>query len=141
MRTKTKRVEQTRHELEASLGRHATRAEIAQAAQMTAQAVEDAEGMAHSSSAGAHASLAELDLPDQSAQSPEDDVAHTESIARVRVALDALPPRHRRILELHYGEQLTLREIGNLIGVTEARISQLMANAVQRLKDTCAAPE
>jgi DNA-directed RNA polymerase specialized sigma24 family protein len=52
------------------------------------------------------------------------------------VALEALPPRLKRVLELYYGEELTLREIGKILGVTEARMSQLVAEAVRRMRDS-----
>ena len=42
------------------------------------------------------------------------------------------------MLELYYGDDLTLRQIGNILGVTEARISQLLSDAVRRLRVGCA---
>ena len=46
----------------------------------------------------------------------------------------ALPEREKLVIALYYYENLTLREIGEVLGVTESRISQLHTKAVLRLK-------
>ena len=50
-----------------------------------------------------------------------------ESIAR-------LPEREKLVVTLYYYEELTLREIGEVLGVTESRVSQLHTKAILRLK-------
>jgi RNA polymerase sigma factor for flagellar operon FliA len=49
-------------------------------------------------------------------------------------AIEQLPERERQILALYYEEELTLAEIGAVIGVTESRVSQLRSLAVSRLR-------
>ena len=49
-------------------------------------------------------------------------------------ALKSLPERQRMVLSLYYFEEMKLREIGELLGVTESRVSQIHAQAVQSLK-------
>ena len=49
-------------------------------------------------------------------------------------AIAALPEREKLVIALYYYENLTLREIGEVLGVTESRISQLHTKAVLRLK-------
>ena len=78
----------------------------------------------------------EIDIPDREGDGPEETASRAEGLERLRTALDALPPRHRKVLELYYGDDLTLRQIGNLLGVTEARISQLVGDAVKKLRVT-----
>lgn len=46
---------------------------------------------------------------------------------------DCLDQRDRTILELYFGEDLTLNEIGDLLGISEARVSQLRRSALARL--------
>jgi len=46
----------------------------------------------------------------------------------------SLPERERLVIALYYYENLTLREIGEVLGVTESRVSQLHTKAVLRLK-------
>lgn len=65
-----------------------------------------------------------------------DPSARAEAEERTRVLADAvgrLPERERLIIGLYYYEDLTLKEIGRVLGVTEARISQLHTRAVLRL--------
>ena len=49
-------------------------------------------------------------------------------------AIGSLPEREQLVVALYYYENLTLREIGEVLGVTESRISQLHTKAVLRLK-------
>ena len=53
---------------------------------------------------------------------------------RLADAISALPEREKLVIALYYYENLTLREIGEVLGVTESRISQLHTKAVLRLK-------
>ena len=49
-------------------------------------------------------------------------------------AIAGLPEREKIVITLYYYEELTLREIGEVLGVTESRVSQLHTKAVLRLK-------
>jgi RNA polymerase sigma factor for flagellar operon FliA len=53
---------------------------------------------------------------------------------RVIAALRDLPPRDQTLLSLYYNEELSYREIGELLGVTESRVCQLHSRAVARLR-------
>ena len=53
---------------------------------------------------------------------------------RVRVAIGALPPRERKVIGMYYFAEVTMKKIGQAIGVNESRVSQLHARAVQRLR-------
>lgn len=54
-----------------------------------------------------------------------------ESLAR---AIDALPKRDREVVALYYLEELSMKEIGSVLGVTESRVSQIHSQAVLRLR-------
>ncbi|HJS69567.1 MAG TPA: sigma-70 family RNA polymerase sigma factor, partial [Gaiellaceae bacterium] len=54
-----------------------------------------------------------------------------ESLAE---AIARLPEREKLVVTLYYYEELTLREIGEVLGVTESRVSQLHTKAILRLK-------
>ena len=56
-----------------------------------------------------------------------------EHLAR---AIEQLPERERHILALYYEQELTLAEIGEVIGVCESRVSQLRTLAISRLRTT-----
>jgi RNA polymerase sigma factor for flagellar operon FliA len=49
-------------------------------------------------------------------------------------AIDALPPREKILMGLYYEEELNLKEIGAVMGVSESRVSQLHTQAVVRLR-------
>ena len=51
-------------------------------------------------------------------------------------AIDALPPREKMLMGLYYEEELNLKEIGAVMGVSESRVSQLHTQAVSRLRAT-----
>ena len=53
---------------------------------------------------------------------------------RLTEAIASLPEREQLVVALYYYENLTLREIGEVLGVTESRVSQLHTKAVMRLK-------
>jgi RNA polymerase sigma factor FliA len=46
----------------------------------------------------------------------------------------ALPEKERLVLSLYYFEELTMKEVGNVLNLTESRISQLHTQAVLRLR-------
>src|SRR3954468_12623584 len=54
-----------------------------------------------------------------------------QDVVRLRDAIATLPERERQILALYYEEELTYREIGSILGVSESRICQIL-RAVQR---------
>ncbi|MGI8512611.1 MAG: RNA polymerase sigma factor WhiG [Solirubrobacteraceae bacterium] len=58
---------------------------------------------------------------------------------RVADAIARLPEREKLVIALYYYENLTLREIGEVLGVTESRISQLHTKAVLRLRSSMSA--
>lgn len=73
-------------------------------------------------------------LPDRGAPDPQSVVDESELRDRIADAIAALPEREKLVVALYYYENLTLREIGEVLGVTESRISQLHTKAVLRLR-------
>jgi RNA polymerase sigma factor for flagellar operon FliA len=57
----------------------------------------------------------------------------------VRIAIGGLPDRDRMIVEMHYFREQSFREIGNVLGVTESRVSQLHTRIMERLRPRLAA--
>ena len=49
-------------------------------------------------------------------------------------AIDALPERERLIVTLSYYEELTLKEVGDLLGITVSRVSQIRSGAIKKLQ-------
>jgi RNA polymerase sigma factor for flagellar operon FliA len=73
-------------------------------------------------------------IQDPDAPDPESIIDATELKDRVADAIARLPEREKLVIALYYYENLTLREIGEVLGVTESRISQLHTKAVLRLR-------
>jgi RNA polymerase sigma factor for flagellar operon FliA len=73
-------------------------------------------------------------IEDPKARDPSRMLDVTEMKSRLASAIDALPKREKIVIALYYYENLTLREIGEVLGVTESRISQLHTKAILRLK-------
>jgi RNA polymerase sigma factor for flagellar operon FliA len=86
-----------------------------------------------SDSSGDQVSLLDT-LHDPDAPDPEAIIDQTELKDRVADAIAALPEREKLVIALYYYENLTLREIGEVLGVTESRVSQLHTKAVLRLR-------
>jgi RNA polymerase sigma factor for flagellar operon FliA len=63
-------------------------------------------------------------------------VAASETSVVLRAAVESLDERDRLILSLYYEQELTYREIGSILGVTESRICQLLRTAHGKLKET-----
>jgi RNA polymerase sigma factor FliA len=73
-------------------------------------------------------------LADRDAPDPQQLVDQSELRDRIADAIAALPEREKLVVALYYYENLTLREIGEVLGVTESRVSQLHTKAVLRLR-------
>jgi RNA polymerase sigma factor for flagellar operon FliA len=86
-----------------------------------------------SDSGGDQVSLLDT-LADRDAPDPQALVDQAELRDRIADAIAALPEREKLVIALYYYENLTLREIGEVLGVTESRVSQLHTKAVLRLR-------
>ena len=128
--------------LEVELGREATKEELAEATGLPLQHIDEALGAAHASislnqtvGADDEGELGDL-FADREAADPFDEAEESLRRQGIRRALDALPERERRILELRFGfegEPWTLEAIGNELELTRERVRQLESQALARL--------
>ena len=58
----------------------------------------------------------------------------TELKEIIAKAIDTLPDKERLMISLYYYEELTMKEIGEVLGITESRVSQIHSKAVFRLR-------
>jgi RNA polymerase sigma factor for flagellar operon FliA len=86
-----------------------------------------------SDSSGDQVSLLDT-ISDPRAEDPQESLASSEVKDRLTDAVASLPEREQLVVALYHYEGLTLREIGEVLGVTESRVSQLHTKAVMRLK-------
>lgn len=145
VRRKANLLADTYARLEQELGRPAEDEEIAQALMVN---LEEFREMLHQVSGISLISLDELlASPDGEDGHPrweslsgisEDDPSWKVNLQEVKRflarAIDALTPKERMVISLYYYEELTMKEIGEVLQVTESRVSQLHAKAILRLR-------
>ena len=146
VRSHAREIERARAALVAGLGRAPTDEEMAEKLKISVRSLRELLLEVAGSSplalddlwtlpdaAGGPASILDINR-DPGALDPHGAVQASELKDRLAGAIEALPERERLVVALHYYEGLTLREIGELLGVTESRISQLHTQAVARLR-------
>ena len=146
VRARAREIERVNMKLEARLRRAPTDEEMAAELEISVEEFHDAllqisnstivaldELWNVSDSTGDQVSLLDT-IPDQGAPDPEAMVDQSELRDRIADAIAALPEREKLVIALYYYENLTLREIGEVLGVTESRVSQLHTKAVLRLR-------
>jgi RNA polymerase sigma factor for flagellar operon FliA len=146
VRARAREIERANTKLEARLRRAPTDEEMATELQMSTEDFQDAllrisnstivaldELWNVSDSTGDQVSLLDT-LPDRGAPDPQQLVDQSELRDRIADSIAALPEREKLVVALYYYENLTLREIGEVLGVTESRVSQLHTKAVLRLR-------
>jgi RNA polymerase sigma factor for flagellar operon FliA len=145
VRQKSREIEETVRRLESSLGRPATDEEIAREMKMS---VKELERTMLKVSGTSMLSLNDVWYTGEdndkvsiadSIESPDsltpDTIVEKDEIRRVIVeAIQELPEKEKKVLVLYYYEDLTLKEIGQVLHVTESRVSQLHTKAIMRLR-------
>ena len=76
----------------------------------------------------------ELEVAENVDAGPHDDIQHRALTQSLAQAISGLPERERLVLALYYDEELNLKEIGEILGVSESRISQIHTQAALRLR-------
>jgi RNA polymerase sigma factor for flagellar operon FliA len=146
VRARAREFERVNTKLEARLRRAPTDDEMAAELEISVDELQDAlleisnstivaldELWTVSDSTGDQVSLLDT-LADDGAEDPQALVERSGFRDRVADAIVALPEREKVVIALYYYENLTLREIGEILGVTESRVSQLHTKAVLRLR-------
>jgi RNA polymerase sigma factor for flagellar operon FliA len=146
VRTRAREIERANQTLEARLQRAPTDEEMAAQLEMSVADFQEAlVQISHSTiialdelwntndQNGDQVSLLDT-LADHNAPDPQALVDQAELRDRIAAAIAALPEREKLVIALYYYENLTLREIGEVLGVTESRVSQLHTKAVLRLR-------
>lgn len=65
---------------------------------------------------------------------PHVNVLHSDLMRRLSEVIRGLPQKERMVLSLYYEQDLNLKEIGEVIGVSESRVSQILSQAIHRIK-------
>ena len=75
-----------------------------------------------------------MGMPGDSAMQPEVMVEEAEFMEAVVEAIDGLPEREKMVMSLYYVDELNLKEIGEVLGVSESRVSQILSTVVKKLR-------
>ncbi|HUB35919.1 MAG TPA: RNA polymerase sigma factor WhiG [Solirubrobacteraceae bacterium] len=146
VRARAREVERANAKLEHTLQRAPTDQELADELKVTVEELNDSLlAISHSSmvaldelwstsdSSGDQVSLMDT-LEDTTAPDPAKALDVGDLKDRIAESIATLPEREKLVIALYYYENLTLREIGEVLGVTESRVSQLHTKAVLRLR-------
>ncbi|NLK20787.1 MAG: FliA/WhiG family RNA polymerase sigma factor [Epulopiscium sp.] len=141
LRQKNKQIEKAYAELETELGRSATDEEMAVKMGIT---VEELREMLKQVNLLSLISLEEYveqnnepsmgSVKQPGNEQPEAYLEKQELKRILKESIEKLPEREQRVLILYYFEELTLKEISSIMGVSESRISQLHTKGIMRLK-------
>jgi RNA polymerase sigma factor for flagellar operon FliA len=75
-----------------------------------------------------------MNMPADSAMQPEVMVEEAQFMEAVVQAIDQLPERERMVMSLYYVEEMNLKAIGEILGVSESRVSQILSTVVKKLR-------
>jgi len=143
LRRKSRQIDTVMQKLQTELGRTASEQELAKAMGLT---LEEFHGLTNEIR-GLEVSSLQCDFSEdgqetdlaQSIPGPVDEDPLTLCVAgeqkeRLEHAISKLPEREQQVLMLYYQQELTMREVGELMGVGESRVSQIHSLAVQHLR-------
>ena len=77
-----------------------------------------------------------MNMAGDASHQPEAIVEHAQFMQALTEAIADLPEREQLLMNLYYVEELNLKEIGEVLGVTESRVSQLLTAVVKKLRGT-----
>ncbi len=85
-------------------------------------------------SAGEDSSITLVDLLKSNFATPDENIEKEELINNLGKAIEGLSEKERMVVTLYYYEDLTMKEVGSVLDITESRISQIHSSAMQKLK-------
>lgn len=142
VRRKIRDVKEAQEELKRQFGRTATNSEIANYLGIERDKVEQllAEDTTITSiydkKGSSDGDIEIIDtIEDSKTLAPHEQLEEKDVKKELEMALKRLPERERTIMVLYYHENMTLKEIGDTINISESRVSQLHAQAIMKLKN------
>jgi RNA polymerase sigma factor for flagellar operon FliA len=143
LRRKARHVEEAHNKLRLEFGRNPSEAEVAAELGMDLRALQlllgEIDGLeigslrVKSPRDGKDEDLCEY-LPDDQSETPLTQCLRSEMKQILARAIADLPQKERQVLALYYYEELTMKEVGAVLGVGESRVSQIHSMAVLRLR-------
>lgn len=142
VRQKAAVIEKACRQLEGRLGRPAREEEIAEHLGLSLRAYQELVGKVGEMSLfsledvgfGAGDERLLRDGVDEVTDDPAAAMLSSERVTLLAEAIRRLPEREQTVISLYYQEQLTMKEVGGVLGLTESRVSQLHSQAMVRLR-------
>ena len=140
-RDRLRKMDRANSTLWTELGREPTAAELADALECTEEDLDDDLKALHTSrvlsldeSYSGEGGTMGAQIADKDSDDPTNCADEREQSERLTRAIAELPETDRHVIVLYYHEQLYLKEIGKILGVTESRVSQILTRATERLR-------
>jgi len=142
LRRKKKDIENAYHFLEQQLGRAATDEEVALHLAISLEelhkSLDELKGVTlgtfmEAGEDGEGENLISF-VPDPDAEDPHITLQARELRTMLKGAVEKLPTKERFVVQLYYFDELTMKEIGTLLNITESRVSQLHTKSMLRLR-------
>lgn len=146
LRAKARKLEAAKQNLLDTLGRPATESELAEALEITPDEVFGLQSDIHGAyvlsldrlvpdeDGGGGGTTVQAMTTDTRTPSPREAARRREVVDRVTAAVLELPAQERHVLVLYYDEELTLKEIGAVLDLSESRICQIHRKAMRTLR-------
>jgi RNA polymerase sigma factor for flagellar operon FliA len=140
MRRRQKQIEAATRDLAGVLKRNPTEAEVAEklgvGAERWRQMMIEMRGVGLVSASTRTADQEDLPAPDFPAgpnTQPDQMCAQAQLRVHLQQAMRALPERYRKVVVLYYTNEMTMKEIGEVLGVNESRVSQIHKSALEKM--------
>jgi len=141
LRRRHKQVEAATRELAATLQRTPTESEIAQKlgvdVERWRQMMVDLRSVgliSASSRTAEHDDLPAPDFPSKPETQPDNMCSREQMRSVLGVAMKTLPERYQKVVFLYYTNELTMKEIGGILGINESRVSQIHKSALEKMQ-------
>ncbi len=73
------------------------------------------------------------DFPADKDSQPDNICSREQLKVHLKLAMQVLPARYRQVVQLYYAREMTMREIGDVMGINESRVSQIHKSALQKM--------
>lgn len=141
MRRRHKQVEAATRELAATLQRNPTEAEVAQKLGMDEERwrsmmldLRNVGLVSASTRANENEDLPAPDFPTGPETHPDSICAHEQLRSVLGDAMKVLPERYQKVVTLYYTNEMTMKEIGGILGINESRVSQIHKAALEKMQ-------
>jgi RNA polymerase sigma factor FliA len=141
MRRRHKQVEEATRELFVTLQRNPTELEVAQKLGMSEERwrstmIDFSTLGLISASTRSHENedLPAPDFPGKPESQPDSLCAKEQMRSVLGVAMKSLPERYQKVVSLYYTAEMTMKEIGNILGINESRVSQIHKAALEKMQ-------